>query len=85
MARGYAQVYGFVLAYAGLICLIIATYASEWKVLKHSMEGLAKPIVVRAGLWMACSMPTARKLECTVYDTVPHIPSKCIFLANKLT
>lgn len=76
MANGYVQVYGFVSAYAGLICLIIATYASEWKVLNHYMEGLSKPVVVRTGLWMACSMPTARKLECTVYETILHVPSK---------
>lgn len=79
MANGCIQILGCMSATAGLICLMVATYASEWKLLSHGGEGMVKSVVVRIGLWMACSTPVARRWECTVYDNVLHVPSKCCY------
>ncbi|KAG5275907.1 hypothetical protein AALO_G00125830 [Alosa alosa] len=74
MANGCVQIVGCMSAFAGLICLMVATYASEWKILSHSTEGMVKSVVVRIGLWMACSVPVSKRWECTVYDSVLHVP-----------
>lgn len=79
MANGCIQILGCMSATAGLICLTVATYASEWKLLSHAAEGMVKSVVVRVGLWMACSMPVSRRWECTVYDNVLHVPSKFLY------
>ncbi|XP_062413087.1 claudin-7-A-like [Sardina pilchardus] len=76
MANGCVQVFGYLLASAGLVCLITATSVNEWKTYSYSTEGMFKSLMINVGLWMQCTVPSTGKWECATYDSVLHLSTE---------
>ncbi|XP_048832773.1 claudin-1-like [Brienomyrus brachyistius] len=70
MASSLMQFFGFILALAGFIGLIVCTTMSEWKTSSHPGPSLLTAQTSQEGLWMSCVTYSTGQVNCKVFESL---------------
>ncbi|XP_062849455.1 claudin-1 [Trichomycterus rosablanca] len=74
MANKGIQLLGFILAFFGIIGLIISTTMTEWKMSSYAGDNIITAQAVYEGLWQSCVYQSTGQLQCKVYDSLLQLP-----------
>lgn len=82
MASSLMQFFGFSLALAGFIGLIVCTTMSEWKTSSHPGPSLLTAQTTQEGLWMSCVTYSTGQVNCKVFESLLEQSSKFMHTAE---